>query len=148
MGIESKSWYEGELQIQLDYAGYRYWREFKFDRDRRWRVDFYLYDHSLMVEIEGIKWKGKTRHQTADGFTGDCEKYNTLTKMGYRLLRFTPRMVKGVETRGKHKIPMQSAIECINDVCLGARTSKCGRAEGYARRAMKKWPPIVPGGVI
>ena len=63
-------------------------REYAFHPKRKWRFDFAWPGIMLAVEIEG------KRHLTYAGFTEDCEKYNTATIMGWRVLRYTPRMVQ------------------------------------------------------
>lgn len=68
-------------------------REFHFHPTRKWRTDFAWPDHRLLVEIEGGHWSGG-RHTRGAGFEADCEKYNAAVQLGYRVLRFTGRMVK------------------------------------------------------
>ena len=63
-------------------------REFKFHPERRWRFDFAWPEHKLAVEIEGGV------HRIKNKFERDIEKYNTATKMGWRILRYTPKMIK------------------------------------------------------
>ncbi len=67
-------------------------REFRFT-DRRWRFDFAWWDQKLAVEVEGLShWK--SRHTTNKGFQADCEKYNTATMLGWRVLRFTGKEIR------------------------------------------------------
>ena len=133
---------EDALHEQLEFAGYRVKREYMFFHPyRRWKIDLFLPAHTLAIEVEGVKWRGVGRHQSAAGFTGDCEKYNTIVAMGYRLLRFTPQMVFGKAKRAtKNKEPMEPAIDVIDRICLGSgwmREVDRGEA-GYATRALKK----------
>lgn len=68
-------------------------REFRFDPVRMWRIDFAFPEKKLAIEIEGgIFTNG--RHTRIGGFLGDIEKYNALTKAGWRLLRYPPRKIK------------------------------------------------------
>ena len=62
-------------------------REFQFAKPRRWRFDFAWPKYMLAVEIEGGVWS-QGRHTRGVGFVADCEKYNTATLMGWRVLRF------------------------------------------------------------
>jgi len=64
-------------------------REFMFHPDRKWRFDFAWPEQKIAVEVEGIG-----RHQSFDGFLADCGKYNSAAKMGWRVLRYTPAMVR------------------------------------------------------
>jgi very-short-patch-repair endonuclease len=67
-------------------------REVRFSLTRRWRFDFAWPAKKLAVEIEGGSWK-IGRHQRPQGFTADCEKYNSAVLSGWRVLRFTTEMV-------------------------------------------------------
>ena len=67
-------------------------REYRFDSQRRWRSDF-LIPPNLLIEIEGAVWQAG-RHTRGSGFVADLEKYNRMTELGYRLLRFTTEMVQ------------------------------------------------------
>lgn len=71
-------------------------REFRFNPDRRWRADFAWPDRKLLVECEGGEHSGG-RHTRGVGFTKDCEKYNTATLDGWRILRFTGSMIRSGE---------------------------------------------------
>ena len=46
----------------------------------------------IAVEIEGGIW-GAGRHNRAQGFEADAAKYNCAAKMGWRVLRYSTRMV-------------------------------------------------------
>lgn len=89
--------------------------EFKFHSDRKWRFDFvvgpilgvvaghmrmnpYHPTNSFAIEIEGGTWS-KSRHGHGKGFEADCEKYNTATMMGWRILRFSTGQVLRGEAR-------------------------------------------------
>ena len=49
--------------------------EYRFHPDRQWRFDFAWPLEKVAVEIEGLLFDGKARHQTVSGFLGDAEKY-------------------------------------------------------------------------
>jgi very-short-patch-repair endonuclease len=69
-----------------------YGMEYQFDKSRRWRADFYLIEHGILIEIEGSVWT-QGRHTRGAGFLADMEKYNTATMLGYRVLRFSTQQV-------------------------------------------------------
>ncbi|HWF62913.1 MAG TPA: hypothetical protein VN666_21755 [Nitrospira sp.] len=84
---------EGEetLALHLGIHKLPYTREFRFDPARKWRVDF-LVGKDLAVEVEGGTWSGG-RHVRGAGYSADLAKYNSLTRLGYRLLRYSTEMV-------------------------------------------------------
>ncbi len=91
------------LGMHLGELGLKYFPEYKFDESRRWKSDFYLPDHNVLLEIEGATGyfknpKGQVirggRHSRQKGFEDDCIKYNTAQlKHGFQVIRFTTGMV-------------------------------------------------------
>lgn len=68
-------------------------QEYRFHSVRRWRFDFCWPTSKLAVEVEGGTWV-RGRHVRGTGYEGDCEKYNAAVLGGWRVLRFTPAMLK------------------------------------------------------
>ena len=68
-------------------------REHRFAPPRRWRFDFAWSERKVAVEVEGGVWTNG-RHTRGSGFVKDIEKYNAAAMLGWRVLRFTPGMVK------------------------------------------------------
>lgn len=83
---------EEALAAQLHAAGVPFEREQELIPGRKFRFDFLLSDTDLIVEVEGGTWVG-SRHTTGAGFAKDCEKYNLALEHGYRVLRYTTKMV-------------------------------------------------------
>ncbi len=77
---EERFWHEWQAD---PLAGAALQREFRFHAERKWRFDFALPAALLAIEIEG-----RGRHQTVVGTRNDCEKYNSATIIGWRILRF------------------------------------------------------------
>jgi len=68
-------------------------REYRFHPRRRWRFDFAWPLHRIAVEVDGgIYCRG--RHVRGAGFEKDAEKRNAAVMAGWRVLHFTPGMVK------------------------------------------------------
>lgn len=65
--------------------------EVRFHPTRMWRADM-CFQGWLMVEQEGLA-QGGGRHQRIAGFLEDLDKYNAMTVLGYRLLRFTRKQI-------------------------------------------------------
>jgi hypothetical protein len=60
--------------------------EHKFHPKRKWRIDFFIPQLRVGIEIEGGIWRGG-RHNHPAGFMKDIEKYNTAALMGIILYR-------------------------------------------------------------
>jgi hypothetical protein len=66
--------------------------EYRFHPERRWRFDYAWPDLRIALEVEGGTWT-KGRHVRGKGYEMDCEKYNTATLAGWRVLRVTTDML-------------------------------------------------------
>lgn len=73
--------------------------EFKFHPTRKWRIDLCWPEQKLALEIEGGTFMDKGGHRgSIKGYVKDMEKYNTLSILGYSLLRFTPQQMEKCES--------------------------------------------------
>jgi hypothetical protein len=92
------------LAVQLEQAGIPFEREYRFHPSRKWRADFAIvhpdatrprlpgfYTH--LIEVDGGSWVAG-RHTRGSGFEKDAEKLNAAAELGYRVLRYTPRMIE------------------------------------------------------
>lgn len=79
--------------VHCGYEGMTPEREFLFHPKRRWRFDFAFPFQKIAVEIEGGIWTGGS-HTRGERFEGDAHKYNAAVKLGWRVLRYSTRMVK------------------------------------------------------
>lgn len=86
-------------------------REYQFTPTRKFKFDFAWPDLSLAVEVEGGTRFGLSRHSRGDGFERDCEKYNLAALEGWRVLRFSTRMVESGD-----------AIDAVREILSAART--------------------------
>lgn len=77
------------IQAKIPYPA----REYQFYKPRRWRFDFAWPDKWVAVEVEGGTWINGAHNRGAH-FESDCEKYNTATAYGWKVFRFTAKMVK------------------------------------------------------
>jgi hypothetical protein len=68
-------------------------KEYKFHAGRRWRFDRANIEKKIAFEFEGGIYSGG-RHTRGKGFEGDCEKYNAATAMGWRVFRYTRKMLE------------------------------------------------------
>src|SRR5690606_41484518 len=58
-----------------------------------WRADFALLEHGLLIECEGGGWAGG-RHTRGAGFAADLKKYDAAARLGWRVYRCDPAMIK------------------------------------------------------
>jgi len=86
---QAKSQGEEAFALHCRVDGLEPVREFRFHPERKWRADFAFPESRVLVEIEGVGG----RHQMIGGFVKDAEKYNAAAVLGYRVLRYTTRMV-------------------------------------------------------
>lgn len=72
----------------LTCNGLAFVREYQFDKanKRKWRIDYYLPELNLAIEVEGGVWSNG-RHVRGKGFLKDMDKYNAITVAGIKLLR-------------------------------------------------------------
>jgi very-short-patch-repair endonuclease len=63
---------------------------------RDWRFDFSHHRHRVAVEIEGGGWSGG-RHTRGPGFAEDLRKYAAAQRLGWRVIRVSPEMVRSGE---------------------------------------------------
>ena len=104
---------------QLEEKSIPFERELMLIPGRRFRFDFVFEYAKLVAEIEGGTWSGG-RHTRGKGFEDDCIKYNLALEQGYRVLRFTSRLVKdgsGAESveRILHAEALQGSSDCSGD---------------------------------
>ena len=71
--------------------------EHRFHPTRKWRIDYAITDHMIAVEVEGGAYTNG-RHTRGAGFIADMEKYNELTRAGWRLIRVTPQKLMSMKT--------------------------------------------------
>ena len=89
---------EDKLEFQLKSAKITgFTREYKFHPKRRWRLDFAWVDQKIGVEVEGGIWLPRSGHNTGVGISRDVEKGNSLTLLGWKLIRVTGKMIKSGE---------------------------------------------------
>jgi len=67
-------------------------KEYKFCDGRKFRSDYALVDHGILIELEGGTFSGG-RHVRGKGYANDCEKYNIATRIGWRVIRLTSEMI-------------------------------------------------------
>jgi hypothetical protein len=61
-------------------------KEYKFCKERKWKIDYYLPELNVAIEVEGGVWSGG-RHINPKGFLNDIDKYNAITMAKIQLLR-------------------------------------------------------------
>lgn len=74
------------LQLWLHHDGPTLEREHRFHPTRRWRSDFAHLPSRTLIEIEGGIWI-RGRHNRAQGFLADLDKYLEATLSGWQVIR-------------------------------------------------------------
>lgn len=70
-------------------------REWRFHPDRKWAFDLAFPALKVAFEREGFGPRGTTgRHQRADGYAKDAEKYNEAALAGWLVIRSTGRQIE------------------------------------------------------
>ena len=67
--------------------------QFRFAPPRKWRFDGAYPDRMIAYEIDGATHSGG-RHVRGSGVEVDCLKMSTAAMLGFRVMRFTGRMVE------------------------------------------------------
>lgn len=112
--------------------GYVIEPEFKFCSNRKFRADWKVNkkDKDVLIEYEGI-FSAKARHTSITGYTKDCEKYNLMTKLGYKFLRYTALNFNDVITDLEQVFSEHAdSVPVCSDLLLrteNKRTEKNGR---------------------
>ena len=63
-------------------------REYPFHETRKWRIDFAWPDLKFAVEVES------SVHRIRSRFASDLDKYNAMSMAGWKLLRYTRKMIE------------------------------------------------------
>ena len=91
---------EATFALHCRASGIHVIPEYQFHPTRRWRADYAILAHWLLIEIDGgnrLAAIGKNGKAVAIGRhaqDADLEKLNEAAIMGWRVLRFSPAMVK------------------------------------------------------
>lgn len=115
---EKDRWID-HFTLQLQSAGLRAHREFRFHPDRMWRLDFAFPEDKIGVEIDGggfgrvvicdkchtsvfrtlkdgrkVAVREGGRHNTGAGMEADAEKGNAAIALGWRIVHFTAKHIR------------------------------------------------------
>lgn len=90
--MKINKWEQLLVDLLFRITGVKPEQEYKFHPTRKWRLDAAYPQLKMGFEIEGGIWMGG-RHVNPIGFEKDCEKYNAAAKMGWKIFRFTPRLL-------------------------------------------------------
>lgn len=93
--IAHQSHGEAVFEEQLFYYGlhHTFEKQYRFWEGRKFAFDFADPKFMIAIEIEGGIWI-QGRHNRGSSFEKDMEKYNMATVLGWRLLRFSTKMVE------------------------------------------------------
>lgn len=95
-------WLDTVERIAIEY-GQEICREYRFHNTRQWRFDMAIPALKIAIEYEGTMSK-KSRHTSVTGYTGDLEKYNEASMLGWTLLRYNAMNISNAPTDVKRVI--------------------------------------------
>ena len=84
---------EGLLAMQLQIAKIPFTPQFTPLPPRKWRWDVAFEQSRLLVDVQGGTW-ANGRHTRGYGYEQDCEKWNSATVAGWRILIVTTQQVE------------------------------------------------------
>lgn len=64
--------------------------EYRFHTRRKWRFDYAIPAYRIAIEIDGGVWV-YGRHNRAEGYIADLQKFNEAAAAGWLVLKFTPQ---------------------------------------------------------
>lgn len=87
--------------------------------ERLYRADFAWPAHMVLVEVQGGIWAANPgRHNRGSGYEADCSRDNLAAILGWRLLRFTERMIKSGEAVETITRALNQAQRSEEQMCL------------------------------
>lgn len=87
---------EETFAAQLRAVGIPHTRQAKWCSGRRFRADFALTEHGILVEVQGGAWSGG-RHTRGAGYAADCVRMGKAVALGWTMLYVTPQQVTSGE---------------------------------------------------
>ena len=84
-----------------------YTTEYQFHSKRKWRFDYAFVELKVAVEIDGGQWKAFGGRHSRDS---DRHKHNAAIVLGWRVLKFSPEMLK--------KDPLGCMIILCDSLCI------------------------------
>lgn len=86
--------------------------QYRFHPVRRWRFDFAILPCFLAIEIQGGTYlRHRTGHTTAKGHQNDVDKHNAAIELGWTMLYFTTKDLKGKKALESVNLVQKIAIE-------------------------------------
>ena len=81
------------LMLSTDLRG-KYVREFEFHPKRKWRFDFAFVECKVAVEVDGGEYLGNQGVTDPHAKSGNYDKINQATILGWRVLRYRGSTIK------------------------------------------------------
>lgn len=82
-------WLEWNLQFYSNEKALTLETEFRFCPERKFRSDFAIPAHKILIEYEGGIFTPNSGHNSHSGIQRDIDKYQLAQKLGYRVIRLT-----------------------------------------------------------
>ena len=85
---------EDMLALELRANGINFIREYQFHPKRKYRADFAMPEHRIIVECQGAIYVPQTGHTSGKGIQRDYHKSNCAQLMGYTYLQYSRRDIE------------------------------------------------------
>lgn len=82
-------WLEWNLWYFCNEKALTLKKEYQFSEDRRFRSDWAIEAHKILIEFEGGIFMECGGHNSARGIQRDIDKYALAEKLGYKVIRLT-----------------------------------------------------------
>lgn len=87
--------------------------------ERMYRSDFAYVQERILIEVQGGIWaQDPGRHNRGSGYETDCQRDNLAALLGWKLLRFTERMIKYGEACETIQRALKPRIEAAEQLPL------------------------------
>jgi len=113
--VSSESEAEAQLAQAFTDAGLTGWvQQYRYVKGRKHRADFAFPEQRLIVEVDGGVYNRKA-HGSISGILRDMERSNLAAVNGYRVMRYTPSVIKSKKQLEKLIEQVKEALNGIQD---------------------------------
>lgn len=126
-----------DLSGMLPQSGTRAFREYRFNLQRKWRMDWAVPEIKCAIELDGGLFV-KGAHANPAAIRANYEKLNDAAKRGWRVWRYIPEQIIKAGRKGARRTTIRHNTTPINlfSPCL-RNPARCGGALEVAMAGMR-----------